>query len=114
MMQENDINMRIINFEGDPSLIPLTLPITVGPGTVGSLFVWGNDFKFNKLNDIYILIGIFISVLIIWFLLYFSYFFDELLGKKGLKVLSKLTGLFLSILAIQSILNGTTSFIKIF
>jgi multiple antibiotic resistance protein len=89
------------------------LPITVGPGTVGALFVLGSQL--HNLSFIHIFsstLGIIIAVFAIWILLYFSKYILKLVGYNCLKVLSKLTGLFLSILAVQSILNGIASFIK--
>jgi multiple antibiotic resistance protein len=50
----------------------------------------------------------------IWLLLYYSEYILKFVGYNGLKVLSKLTGLFLSILAVQSILNGIIGFIGLF
>jgi multiple antibiotic resistance protein len=114
MMQDRDVKTRQLESNADPSLIPLTLPITVGPGTVGALFVLGSQLKsltvFNMLSSV---CGVIIAIFCIWLLLYFSNFILKIIGYNGLKVLSKLTGLFLAILAVQSILNGITSFIGI-
>lgn len=114
MIQDKDVKTRQLESNADPSLIPLTLPITVGPGTVGALFVLGSQLKtltvFNMLSSV---CGVIIAVFCIWLLLYFSNFILKIIGYNGLKVLSKLTGLFLAILAVQSILNGITSFIGI-
>jgi multiple antibiotic resistance protein len=115
MMQDKDVNTRKIEVNNDPSLIPLTLPITVGPGTVGALFVLGSQLNtLSTLNICLSVLGIIIAVFMIWLLLYFSNYILKFVGYNGLKVLSKLTGLFLSILAIQSILNGITGFIGLF
>ena len=113
MMQDKDVKTRSLQSNHDPSLIPLTLPITVGPGTVGALFVLGSQLK--ALSYQHILsstFGIMFAVFAIWLLLYFSNYILKIVGFNGLKVLSKLTGLFLSILAVQSILNGISSFIQ--
>lgn len=112
MMQDKDVKTRKIDANPDPSLIPLTLPITVGPGTVGALFVLGSQLK--ELSYQHVLsstFGIMLAVFAIWLLLYFSSHILKFVGLNGLIVLSKLTGLFLSILAVQSILNGITSFV---
>jgi multiple antibiotic resistance protein len=91
------------------------LPITVGPGTIGALFVLGSQLNSLSMLDIGLSIfGIVIAVFMIWLLLYFSNYILKIVGYNGLKVLSKLTGLFLSILAVQSILNGITGFIGLF
>lgn len=115
MMQDKDVKTRNIDSNTDPSLIPLTLPITVGPGTVGALFVLGSQLKdLSYLNISLSVLGITIAVFFIWLLLYFSEYILKFVGYNGLKVLSKLTGLFLSILAVQSILNGIIGFIGLF
>lgn len=115
MMQDKDVNTRKLETTCDPSLIPLTLPITVGPGTIGALFVLGSQLNTLSILDIGLSIfGIIIAVFMIWLLLYFSNYILKIVGYNGLKVLSKLTGLFLSILAVQSILNGITGFIGLF
>lgn len=110
MMRDKEIKTRPLLNNSDPSLIPLTLPITVGPGTIGQLFVVGAEMTFN-FNSILITIGICISVFLIWCLLYFSKYIYKLIGNNGLDILSKLTGLFLSIIAVQSILNGIKTFV---
>ena len=112
MMKDNTVKTRIVSSNSDPSLIPLTLPITVGPGTVGALFILGSKVTTLSVSSLMCsILGIFLAVFAIWLLLFYSNFILKIIGYNGLKVLSKLTGLFLSILAIQSILNGITSFI---
>lgn len=112
MMKDNTVKTRNVSSNSDPSLIPLTLPITVGPGTVGALFILGSKITTLSISSLICsILGIFLAVFAIWLLLFYSNFILKIIGYNGLKVLSKLTGLFLSILAIQSILNGITSFI---
>lgn len=114
MMQDDNVKTRNITSNTDPSLIPLTLPITVGPGTIGALFVLSSKLKYISLIHAFSsIIGIVLAVFAIWLLLYFSNYILNFIGYNGLKVLSKLTGLFLSILAVQSILNGITTFINL-
>lgn len=110
MMKDKEIKTRPLLNNADPSLIPLTLPITVGPGTLGALFVLGAKISFN-IETVMMVSGICIAVFLIWILLYFSKYIYKLIGDNGLDILSKLTGLFLSIIAVQSILNGITSFV---
>lgn len=112
MMKDNTVKTRVVSSNSDPSLIPLTLPITVGPGTVGALFILGSKVTSLPVSSLICsILGIFLAVFAIWLLLFYSNFILKIIGYNGLKVLPKLTGLFLSILAIQSILNGITSFI---
>lgn len=115
MMKDNMVKTRDVSSNSDPSLIPLTLPITVGPGTVGALFILGSKITALTIVDLICSVsGIILAVFAIWLLLFYSNVILKIIGYNGLKVLSKLTGLFLSILAIQSILNGITAFIGTF
>ncbi len=113
MVRSDRVSGRDVISSGDPSLIPLTLPITVGPGTVGALFVLGagDEMKTFSLAVQYVA-GLALSVFCIWILLYFSGIFFRLLKTGGLMILSRLTGLFLAILAVQSIINGVTALIR--
>jgi multiple antibiotic resistance protein len=114
MMQDLNVKTRKLDSNDDPSLIPLTLPITVGPGTIGALFVLGSNFGHYAILDIMLSIGgICLAIFAIWLLLRFSNIILKVIGLNGLNVLSKLTGLFLSILAIQSVLNGFKTFVEI-
>lgn len=110
MLKSNTVEQRTVDHDEEPSLIPLTLPVTVGPGTIGALFVLGNTESLEKICN---LIGLFSAVATIFLLLYFADLLEKLLKKKGLAILSKLTGLFLVILATQSILNGLSKFLKL-
>lgn len=110
MLKSNSVEQRTVDPDEEPSLIPLTLPVTVGPGTIGALFVLGNTESSEKICN---LTGLFSAVVCIFLLLYFADLFEKLLKKKGLAILSKLTGLFLVILATQSILNGLSKFLKL-
>jgi len=111
MVTSTSVNTRTIENTSDPSLIPLTLPVTVGPGTVGALFVLGTLNK-TLIDNLITTISLFIAVITIGILLYFSDYIEKLIKKQGLNILSKLTGLFLVILATQSILNGLEKFLK--
>lgn len=102
-MIRSDNKSRITSNTEEPALIPLTLPITVGSGTIGYLFVLSENTVIDK---IYNSINLGISVLIIYFMLKYAFKLYKYLGRNRLEVLSKLTGLFLSILAVQSILTG--------
>ncbi|MBO5688619.1 MAG: NAAT family transporter, partial [Lentisphaeria bacterium] len=89
----------------DIAVVPLAIPYTVGPGTLGALLVMSAEAVSWKARVIDIA-GISVAVAVIGVLLFFSEGLLKLLKRKGLDILSKLTGLFLSALAAQLILNG--------
>ncbi len=91
--------------DGDIAVVPLAIPYTVGPGTIGALLVMGAGAPDagTRLTEI---AGIVFAVLVMGIMLYFSSALERLLGRKGLNILSKLTGLFLAALASQIIFEG--------
>ena len=95
----------------DIAVVPLAIPYTVGPGTLGALLVMSAEAVSWKARLIDIA-GISVAVAVIGILLFFSEGLLNLLKRKGLDILSKLTGLFLSALAAQLILNGLSSIMK--
>jgi multiple antibiotic resistance protein len=95
----------------DIAVVPLAIPYTVGPGTLGALLVMSAEAVSWKARVIDIA-GISVAVAVIGVLLFFSEGLLKLLKRKGLDILSKLTGLFLSALAAQLILNGLKSIVQ--
>lgn len=95
----------------DIAVVPLAIPYTVGPGTLGALLVMSAEAVSWKTRVIDIA-GISVAVAVIGVLLFFSEGLLKLLKRKGLDILSKLTGLFLSALAAQLILNGLKSIVQ--
>ena len=89
----------------DIAVVPLAIPYTVGPGTLGALLVMSAQAASWKARAVETC-GISVAVLVIGVLLFFSEGLMKLLKRKGLDILSKLTGLFLAALAAQLILNG--------
>ena len=97
--------VRQASDDGDISVVPLAIPYTVGPGTVGTLLVMGAGVPSTEVRIAEIL-GILFAVFALGALLFFSNTLEKLLKSKGLNILSKLTGLFLAALASQIIFEG--------
>ncbi|ARU48672.1 hypothetical protein Sdiek1_1509 [Sulfurospirillum diekertiae] len=92
------------------AVVPLAIPVTVGPGTVGALMVMGADmdgFEDLILGSSALLVAIFS----IGLLLYLSGHIERLIGRTGLVVFSKVTGLVLSALSAQLIFTGIKNFL---
>ncbi len=90
---------------GDLSVVPLAIPYTVGPGTIGTLLVMGASDS-SMQTRLMVLAAITTAVVAIGALLIFADALERILRRKGLDILSKLTGLFLAALASQLILGG--------
>jgi len=111
---KKDVNEKI-SCETDISknaVVPLAIPITVGPGTIGALMVMGagmQDISTLAIGSLALLFSIF-SVGI---LLYFSAPIKRLLGGTGLIVLMKITGLIVAALSAQIIFTGIKNFLEL-
>lgn len=96
----------------DLAVVPLALPITIGPGSIGVLLVMSAEFSsFSKL-----VLGstaILCAILLIGTMLYLSSLIEKVIGKNGLLILSKITGLFLAALSAQLIFDGIKSFLNL-
>ncbi|QDF30197.1 MarC family protein [Halarcobacter anaerophilus] len=95
----------------DLAVVPLAIPITIGPGTIGILLVMGAGFK----SAVTLFLGSFAlvcAVSLIGLMLYFSHTIRNVVGKQGLLVVSKITGLFLAALSAQTMFTGIKNFLN--
>ena len=85
------------------------MPIIVGPATIGTLLVLGAEAAgtSEKLAGCLALVTATLSV---GALLLVGSHIERLMGKKGINILSKVTGLILAALAAQMILTGVRHF----
>ncbi len=94
------------------AVVPLSIPVIVGPGTIGILLVMGATFEdtSSMLTGSLALIS---AVLVIGFMLYSSTVFERMMGKQGLLVISKITGLILAALSAQIVFTGIKNFLAL-
>ena len=94
---------------GDISVVPLAIPMAVGPGTSAGLIVIGMSEK--TLPAICFNLGaILFATVLLTLLLLAGTKAEHTLGKRALAIITKLTGLFLSALAAGMILEGIKNF----
>jgi len=96
--------------DGDIAVVPLSIPFTIGPGTIGALLVMGGSATTaaEKMIDVS---GIAVAVLLTGSMLFVGNWIEHAIGRKGLNILSKLTGLMLAALASQIIFTGIKNFL---
>ncbi|TCL55582.1 multiple antibiotic resistance protein [Hydrogenispora ethanolica] len=94
----------------DISVVPLAIPVTVGPATTGALLVMGVELQrvWERVIGISALCA---AVLSVGMLLYLSGSVERFVKKQGLTILSKITGLILAALAAQMIMTGVQGFL---
>lgn len=96
----------------DLAVVPLAIPVTMGPGTIGVLLVMGAEFNtFAKLMTGSL--ALVTAIFTIGVMLYLSSHIEKIIGKQGLMVISKITGLFLAALSAQIIFSGIKSFLNL-
>uniref|UniRef100_UPI0040474577 MarC family protein n=1 Tax=Aliarcobacter sp. TaxID=2321116 RepID=UPI0040474577 len=91
------------------AVVPLSIPVIVGPGTIGILLVMGATFESTS-SMITGSLALISAVLVIGFMLYSSSIFERMMGKQGLLVISKITGLILAALSAQIVFTGIKNF----
>lgn len=98
------------NKDEDIAVVPLAIPIIVGPATIGALIIMGSELSDPK-ETIISLSAIGAAILLLATFLLLSPWLKKILGRKGLSVLSKLTGLILAALSAQMIFTGIQGFL---
>ncbi|MCA1927186.1 MAG: MarC family protein [Calditerrivibrio sp.] len=89
----------------DVAVVPLAIPVTVGPGTIGMLLVLSGDMV--GLNDRLIAtVAMVTASLLLGFMLSIAVQIEKIIGSKGISILSKITGLFVASVASHLIIVG--------
>lgn len=92
----------------DLAVVPLAIPVTLGPGSVGALVVMSSETQ-----QIVTAVSITAASLCVGLLLYLSAEVKRMIGRSGISMLSKLTGLILASLSCQMMFTGAASFFKL-
>jgi multiple antibiotic resistance protein len=94
----------------DVAVVPLAIPIIVGPATAGTILVMGaelNDFS-TKVTGCLAMLA---AVACVGAVLLAGTFIQRVLGTRGIAILSRLTGLILSAMAAQMVMTGVRAFL---
>ena len=98
--------------EGDMAVVPMAIPYTVGPATIGVLLLMGANAHSMRQRIVEILAITVVGVLV-GLLLVFARKLELILKEKGLSILGKLTGIYLVALAAQLIVDGARGLLKL-
>lgn len=94
----------------DIAVVPLAIPVIIGPATIGAILVYGAEL--NTVPEVAGgLFGLVSGLAILAVLLNLSGYLEKALGKTGLNILSKISGLILSAMAAEIVLTGIAGFI---
>ncbi|MCF7976364.1 MAG: MarC family protein [Phycisphaerae bacterium] len=98
--------------EEDFAIVPLAIPLIVGPGTIGTLLVLGMEITTQR-ERLVAAGAIFLATSMISVFLLLADPISRLLGRKGLQMMMKLTGLLLTAMAAQIVFTGVRTFLNI-
>ncbi len=95
----------------DLAVVPLAIPITVGPATIGTLLILGAEFDTTSQK----LVGtaaLLVACMCVGVLLHSASHMKRFIGTTGLSILTKITGLILSAMAAQIVFTGVRNFLR--
>ena len=98
-------------FLGKPLLVPVTVPIIVGPAAI-SVVMMQAAMETTALQKVEGFLSIFLAWICSAVFLGISDKLLDLMGEKGTLALTRLMGTLLILLAVQMVLNGITEYIK--
>lgn len=95
----------------DIAVVPLAMPIIVGPATTGTLLVLGAELS-SVTTKIIGCLALLLAVACLGVILHLGSLIQRVVGSRGISILSKLTGLVLAALAAQMIMTGIQGFLS--
>ncbi len=93
------------------AVVPLAIPVTVGPGTIGALLVMGAAEVSSLAERLIACAALLAACLSVGALLMTAGRIERALGQQGLVILTKLTGLFVASIAAQIFFTGLKNFL---
>ena len=94
------------------AVVPLAIPVTIGPGTTGAMLVIGAESTSWQFQII-TLAGVALALTVLTVMLTAASWLEEKLGRNTILILSKLTGLVLAAMASQMVFTGVRSFLAV-
>jgi multiple antibiotic resistance protein len=101
-----------VETDGDISVVPLAIPITIGPATVGALLIIGASVD-TLLERVISMAAFVCASLSVGLMLMAANSIERVLGRLGLSILSKITGLILSALSAQIVFTGIKGMLEL-
>ncbi len=87
------------------ALVPLATPLLAGPGAITAVLVWQKTPEV-PVNKALLLAAIVIACLIVYLIFHFGERIMRVLGVGGIRVVTRLMGLLLAVIAVQFMVSG--------
>lgn len=111
--RETPIEEKEAISSSDVSVFPLAIPMIAGPGTIATTILFADDASGNSLNILILAVVLIFILLIAWVAMIKSSLIMKFIGRTGILVFSRILGIILAALAVQYILNGIQTYLKI-
>jgi multiple antibiotic resistance protein len=92
----------------EPFVVPLAIPLIAGPASLSMLLILSS----GPGGALYTFIAVIIASVINAVVLMLSFPISNLLGKRGLIAVEKLTGMLLVVMSVNMVMNGVADFMK--
>lgn len=94
----------------DVAVVPLAMPVIIGPATIGTILVLGAELP--TLSETMVgTLGMLTALLVLGAMLLISGSIERVLGKTGLNILSKISGLILAAMAADIVFTGIAGYL---
>jgi multiple antibiotic resistance protein len=111
--RETDEEEKEAISKNDVSVFPLAIPMIAGPGTIATTILFANSASSNIVNIVVVIAAIIFCLLVAWFAMEKSSIIMKLVSRTGIFVFSRILGILLAALAVQFILNGIQTYLKL-
>lgn len=95
--------------EEEPFIVPLAIPLIAGPASLSMLLILSAG---TVSKAFYILVAVLVASALNAAILLLSFPISNLLGKRGLVALERLTGMLLVLMSVNMVMNGVAEFMK--
>ncbi len=87
------------------ALVPLAVPMLAGPGAITAVLVWRQQLQAPAEQGL-LLTAILAACALVYLVLHFGSRLSQLLGVSGIRVITRLMGLLVAVIAVQFMVDG--------
>lgn len=87
------------------ALVPLATPLLAGPGAITAVLVWRDKMGYVS-QTAYILAAVVLACLAVYLIFHFGEKISQALGVGGIRVITRIMGFLLAVIAVQFIVSG--------
>jgi multiple antibiotic resistance protein len=98
-------------YADDISITPLGIPMIAGPGAITNAIVLMGDSQ-DVTSKFLVILSILIVLLIVWMVLVGAVGITKFMGERGNKIMMKLMGLIVMVIAVEFFFSGLTPYIQ--